>query len=65
MKTCVLGLHDACIGCGTCDDRCERDVNKVCDNCFACLEPAENFARIEIDAVYTYVETDIDQEGES
>ena len=37
------------------DDRCERDAEKVCDNCFRCLEPetGEDYAKIPIAAIYT------------
>ncbi len=37
------------------DDRCDLDPNKICDNCFKCLEPkaGEDYAEIRIDAVYT------------
>ena len=37
------------------DDRCELNPDKVCDNCFQCLEPQEgqDYASIEIAAVYT------------
>ena len=64
MKKCVLGLHDACVHCGECDKRCELNRDKVCDNCFRCLEPKEDYAKIEIDAIYTNIEMDVDHEGE-
>lgn len=37
------------------DDRCELNPDKLCDNCFRCLEPETglDYARIEIAAVYT------------
>lgn len=37
------------------DDRCELNPDKVCDNCFQCLEPSagQDYAKIEIAAVYT------------
>ena len=36
------------------DDRCERDAEKICDNCFRCLEPkaGEDYAKIAIAAIY-------------
>ncbi|MDO4572165.1 MAG: hypothetical protein Q4C13_02260 [Clostridia bacterium] len=37
------------------DERCELNPEKLCDNCFRCLEPAagEDYAQIPIAAVYT------------
>ena len=37
------------------DDRCDLNPDKVCDNCFRCLEPpaGQDYAKIEIEAVYT------------
>lgn len=64
MKKCVLGLRDVCNHCGECDNRCQLDIEKVCDNCFKCLEPTQDFARIDIDAIYENVETDLDHEDE-
>lgn len=65
MRKCVLGLHDVCNQCGECDKRCQLDIRKVCDNCFSCLDPAEDFARIEIDAIYENIESDLDHENET
>lgn len=36
MDQCVLGLHERCINCGTCDDRCILDYSKVCNSCRKC-----------------------------
>ena len=42
MKKCILGLKAVCDECGACyEDRCELDPNKLCDNCFKCLEITE------------------------
>lgn len=48
------------------DDRCELDPKKICDNCFRCLEPApgQDYAKIEIAAVYTGEDYLIEYEAE-
>ncbi|MBR0081496.1 MAG: hypothetical protein IJP98_02005 [Clostridia bacterium] len=34
------------------DDTCVLDPNKVCDNCFRCLESEADYATVEIDGIY-------------
>ena len=49
MKKCILGLKALCDDCGACEeDRCELDPNKICDNCFKCLEITEAYREIPI-----------------
>lgn len=53
MKKCVLEEKE-CINCGRCDDRCELDPTKICDNCFRCLEiPDQEYIEIPVSGVYT------------
>ena len=53
MKACVLEPRE-CSNCGNCDDRCELNPMKVCDNCFRCLEgKGAEYLKIPITAVYT------------
>lgn len=52
MKKCILGLRPVCNGCGECDNRCELDPTKICDNCFKCLEPDKEYIEIPIDEIY-------------
>ena len=52
MKKCILGLKAICDDCGACEeDRCELDPNKLCDNCFKCLEITEAYREIPIGRV--------------
>ena len=52
MKKCILGLKAVCDDCGACeDDRCELDPNKLCDNCYKCLEITESYREIPIGRV--------------
>jgi hypothetical protein len=52
MKKCILGLKDVCDDCGACEeDRCDLDPNKLCDNCFKCLEITEAYREIPIGRV--------------
>ena len=54
MKKCVLEEKE-CIDCGQCDDRCQLDPQKICDNCFRCLDAgigAQPYAEIPIAGVY-------------
>lgn len=51
MKKCVLGLREVCNDCGACDNRCELNPNKICDNCFKCLETTQDYAEIPIGSV--------------
>ena len=52
MKKCILGLKAVCDECGACyEDRCELDPNKLCDNCFKCLEITEAYREIPIGRV--------------
>ena len=52
MKKCILGLKAVCDECGACyEDRCELDPNKMCDNCFKCLEITEAYREIPIGRV--------------
>ena len=52
MKKCILGLKAVCDDCGACEeDRCELDPNKLCDNCFKCLEITEGYREIAIGRV--------------
>lgn len=49
MKKCILGLKAYCDECGACyEDRCELDPNKLCDNCFKCLDVTEAYREIPI-----------------
>lgn len=60
MKHCVLEDKE-CNACGRCDDRCELDPRKLCDNCFRCLDTdAQPYAHIRINGIY--VEDDFLQE---
>jgi len=43
MKKCILGLKAVCDDCGACED-----PNKLCDNCFKCLEVTESYREIPI-----------------
>lgn len=52
MKKCILGLRAICNGCGECDNRCELDPKKICDNCFKCLETDKEYIEIPIDEIY-------------
>ena len=52
MKKCILGLRETCINCGECDNRCELDPSKICDNCFKCLETDKDYIDIPIDEIY-------------
>lgn len=52
MKKCVLAERE-CNNCGACEDRCEFDPNKICDNCFKCLDlPEGEYMDIPIAGVY-------------
>lgn len=52
MKKCVLEEKE-CVDCGQCDDRCELNPGKVCDNCFRCLDmETRPYAEIPISGVY-------------
>ena len=52
MKKCILGLKAVCDECGACyEDRCELDPNKLCDNCFKCLEITAAYREIPIGRV--------------
>ena len=52
MKKCILGLKAVCDDCGACEeDLCELDPNKLCDNCFKCLEITEAYREIPIGRV--------------
>lgn len=55
MKKCVLE-DKICIDCGRCEDRCQLDPQKVCNNCFRCLGIDEiegnAYANIPISGVY-------------
>ena len=52
MKKCILGLKTVCDECGACyEDRCDLDPNKLCDNCFKCLEITEAYQEIPIGRV--------------
>lgn len=49
MERCKV--HDRlCTQCGECD-YCPYEENKICDNCFKCLEPGSEFAEIIIDDI--------------
>ena len=49
MKNCILGLKAVCDECGACEDeRCELDPDKLCDNCFKCLDITEAYREIPI-----------------
>lgn len=55
VKFCVkqtdLTAGKGC-GCGECDDRCELDPSKICDNCFRCLDAGRRpYAEIPIGGV--------------
>lgn len=53
MKKCVLEEKE-CVNCGKCDDRCELDPRKICDNCFRCLDAdIRPYAEIPISGVFT------------
>ena len=53
MKKCILE-DKLCTNCGQCDDRCELDPTKICDNCFRCLEIDDRaYIEIPISGVYT------------
>ena len=52
MKKCILGLKAVCDDCGACEeDLCELDPNKLCDNCFKCMEITEAYREIPIGRV--------------
>lgn len=52
MKKCVLEEKE-CLDCGKCDDRCQLDPKKICDNCFRCLdEGMRDYAEIPVSGVY-------------
>ena len=52
MKLCVLRPEQPCTDCGECDDRCELDPQKICDNCFKCLETNKPFLEIPVSGVF-------------
>lgn len=53
MKQCILHKDQVCSDCGECDERCELDPNKICDNCFRCLdEDTREYAQIPISGVF-------------
>lgn len=56
MKKCVLEEKE-CVSCGRCEDRCELDPTKICDNCFRCLE-LDDRAYVEIPIAGVYTEED-------
>ena len=55
MKKCILE-DKKCTDCGICDQLCQLDPNKVCNNCFQCLGledfEEQSYAQIPISAVY-------------
>ena len=58
MKHCILGLREECNNCGACEDRCQLDPTKVCDNCFRCIDTDNDpaYATIAIEDVLFEVE---------
>lgn len=53
MKRCISHEGRVCNDCGECDDRCELNPDKICDNCFRCLEEdSPAYAQIPISGVY-------------
>lgn len=49
---CVLHADRLCTLCGECEDRCELDPTKICDNCFRCLDSMKPFETIPIGGVF-------------
>ena len=68
MKKCILE-DKPCTNCGKCDDRCELDPSKVCDNCFRCLGIDElmetDYAEIPLAGVYLDDDVMLDHSGET
>jgi len=52
LKLCVLRPDQPCIDCGECDDRCELDPQKICDNCFKCLDTGKPYVDIPVSGVF-------------
>lgn len=54
MKYCILDDLKTCSSCGECN-RCDLDVEKICDNCCKCLEIDTNdhadYAQIDVSDV--------------
>lgn len=67
MKKCILPGREGqiCSDCGECDDRCQLDPAKICDNCFKCLDlPDQEYASIPVSGVYLDGEFFDDAAGE-
>ena len=61
-KMCIL-YNRICTDCGECN-RCDLDPNKICDNCFKCLETTEDdYIKIPLRGVYQD-EQDVPDEDE-
>lgn len=50
MQNCILYDNRECIQCGECD-RCDLDLNKICDNCCKCIESDADFVAVEVDDI--------------
>ncbi|SCJ22788.1 Uncharacterised protein [uncultured Clostridium sp.] len=55
-KYCILDEEKICDDCGECD-RCDLDPNKICDNCCHCIDTDTDYGEIEIDGIYTDIES--------
>ncbi len=57
---CILNQSKTCGHCGDCDNRCQLDPTKLCDNCFRCLDDPnqKDYADIEITDILTNLDTD-------
>lgn len=59
MKLCVLRENTICTECNECQ-RCDLDLQKICDNCCKCIDSDEQqaFARIQVDDIVTEAQED-------
>ncbi|NLM44684.1 MAG: hypothetical protein GX201_11850 [Clostridiales bacterium] len=48
--SCVL-YNRHCIKCGECNDICDLNINKICDNCCKCIEVHADYYGIDIDDI--------------
>lgn len=65
QKMCVL-YNRPCDDCGECN-RCDLDPNKICDNCFHCLDLETNdqdYLEIPLSKLYNKTEDNIEIEDD-
>ena len=52
MKKCILYDRE-CINCDECENLCDLDPKKICDNCCKCIENESNYKTIKITEIIT------------